>query len=366
MAFSLRDFFTDIKNFFSFKRVLGVDIGTTSIKVVEIMRAGGSVHLENYGILETKDYLIRGNEAIQTSSLKIVERDATKLLKVLINEMKPKARRAFVAAPSFGVFAVPIEMPRLTPAETSRSISFQARQYIPLPVTEVTLDWVKLEDFENQRGQLFQRVLLTAIPNDLIKKYKNIFHGAGLSIAAMEIESFSATRALIDSSTPTSAILDIGAESSSISIVDGGIVRYVGQTDYGGLALTQALARTLDISAFRAEELKRRRGLVGTGGEYELSTSLMPFLDVIIQECSRVIATYETKYQKKVKQVILIGGGANLPGAHNYVSEQIKLPVQSSQALSRFKYRKELEPLIKNLNNDLVVALGVALKAYVA
>jgi type IV pilus assembly protein PilM len=366
MAFSFRDFFTDIKSFLSFKRVLGVDIGTTSIKVVELVRAGEYIHLENYGILETKDYLIRGNAAIQTSSLKVVERDAAKLLKILINEMKPKATRAFAAAPAFSAFVVPVEMPQMTPAETAKTISFQARQYIPLPVTDATLDWLKIEDFENQRGQPYQRVLLTAIPNDFIEKYKNIFHFAGLSLSAIESETFSVARVLAKSTMPTVAILDIGAESSFISIVSEGRVRYVGQTDYGGLALTQALARTLNISSFRAEELKRRRGLIGTGGEYELSTSLMPFLDVIIQECERVIRTYESSYKKEVKSIILTGGGANLPGVHKYVSEQIKLPVEQSQALSRFKYKTELEPILKDLNNELAVALGVALKAYIS
>ena len=364
MKFSISGFFSDISNFFSFKNVLGIDIGTTSIKLVEVARVADNLLLQNYGILETKDYLVRGNEAIQTSALKIVEQDTIKLLKTILSEVKPKAKRVVASLPVFGAFVVPIEMPALSPQETSKAVGFQARQYIPIPPSEATINWVKIEDFENQSGQSYQRLLLTAIPNDLLTKYKNIFRAVGLTLSAVEIESQALIRAFTKPTDPITAIIDIGAASSSIAIAEKGILRYVGQTDYGGVSLTRSLSRTLDISATRAEELKRRRGLKGTGGEYELSTSLMPFLDVIIEECERVRGVYERTYGKKVEQVILTGGGAELPGVKSYFEDQIKLNFFDPQTLNYFKYPAELAPAAKSLNNQLSVALGLTLKVH--
>jgi len=197
-----------------------------------------------------------------------------------------------------------------------------------------------------------------------LKKYKEIFREAGLSLAAIEVESQSLARVLTRPTDPVTAIVDIGAESSAISVVEKGSVRYVGQTDFGGLALTQAMSRTLDISGYRAEELKRRRGLKGTGGEYELSTSLMPFLDVIIQECERVRKLYEQTYGKKVERMTLTGGGANLQGIEEYFGSQVDLKFFGPETLNYFKYPAELAPAARSLNNDFSVALGLALKAY--
>ncbi len=355
----IRYFFEDIKTFFSSKHILGIDIGTSSIKLIEVEREKDTLVLKNYGILRTKEYLERGNAALQTSSLKLSEAEVIPLLKVLLDETKPKTRRVVASLPAFGVFFVPIEMPLISPAETEKSIAFQARQYIPIPIQEVTIDWVKIGEFDSDRGGKFQRILVTGIPNSLIAKYKTIFKAVGLKLNSLEVETNSLARALTKKGELPTLLIDIGAESTAVTVVNEGIVQEVSNVDYAGITLTQALARSLDISVTRAEELKKRRGLSEKEGEYELSTSLYPFLDVIIQECGRLKTSFEKKSGIKVRTITLTGGGSHLIGMDEYFKSQMGLPIQHPGVIDFLKHTPELDPLRNVFDGDLAVVSGL-------
>lgn len=361
----VRDFFTDIRNFFSFGRVLGVDVGTVSLKLVELARKGDAISLENYGTLATKEYLKRPNAVIQSSSLKLSVRDTAPLLEALLNEVQPKAKRVIASVPAFASFSVPIEMPLMTREETEKSIGFQAQRFIPMSVKEVTFEWEKVGEYESAEGRKFQRILLVAVPNELVKTYRELFHAVGLSLAALEVEHTALARAVTGLASRHTMIVDIGAESTALIITEGTTVRAVGTADYGSVALTQAIARALGVSASRAEELKRRRGLMVNEGEYELSTSLLPFLDVIIRECERMRAAYERTFGHPVERFTLVGGGANLLGVERYFAEVLKLPHEPARPFAKVRYDEGLEPAMRTLNHDLAIATGLALKVYI-
>ncbi|MDP1706485.1 MAG: type IV pilus assembly protein PilM [bacterium] len=365
MDFSkISNIFSSWRKIISSRRILGIDIGTVSLKAIELEKQGKDLMMTNYGILETTGYLTRSNEALQTSSLKIVEKEVAEKLKTLLREMKPKTQQAIGAIPLFSVFSTTLEVPFLDYKETEKIINFQAKQYLPVPVSEMTLDWWRTGEFENQRGQRFQRILVTAIPREVVEKYKRIFKMAGLRLVALEVESVALNRSLSSADGSPVAIIDIGAESTSVAISEKGELRHNGQFDYGGLSLTYAIARSLDISNRRAEELKRRRGLSGTGGEFELSTSLIPFLDVIIQEVKRVCEVYEKTYGKKIERLFLVGGGANLVGLNDYFSQQLGVRPNDPIIFSGIKYSSSLELIIKQLNRELAVSAGLALKYF--
>ncbi|MDP2598503.1 MAG: type IV pilus assembly protein PilM [Candidatus Liptonbacteria bacterium] len=368
----VKDFFTDIRNFFSFGRVLGVDIGTVSIKLVELARKGDAVTLENYGMLATKEYLKRPNAVIQSSSLKLSIRDTAPLLKTLVDEVKPKARKVFASVPAFASFAVPIEIPLMSREETEKSIGFQAQRFIPMPVSEVSFEWEKVGEYESAEGRKSQRILLVAVPNEIVKTYRELFHAAGLTLVALEVEHTALARAVTSFSPSAPAgsrhrmIVDIGAQSTAIVVTEGGMVRTVGTADYGAVILTQALARNLGVSEVRAEELKKRRGLMVAEGEYELSTSLLPFLDVIIRECERVRASYERTFGRPVERFTMVGGGANLLGIERYFAEALNIPHEPARPFARIQHDESLEPAMRTLNHDLAIATGLALKSYSA
>ncbi len=359
----IKAFFEDIGNFIKFKRVLGIDIGTASVKLVEVQRKGERLALEGYGLLETKEYLERGNAAIQTTSLRMVEGDVARYLKTLCHETGTVATHAVASAPLSSVFMVSVEMPLLSLEETGRSVPYQARQYIPLPPSAVSLDWTKVEEFENERGGRSQRLMITAIPKELLNRYRSMFKLAGLRLTAVEVDIQSIVRAVSSPTDPITLLVDIGALSTSIAVVERGRIMQVGQTDYGSATLSYAIARSLGVSTWRADELKRRRGLLGFGGEYELSTSLLPFLDVILQECGHVRDSFERSHGRVVEQLLMVGGGANMPGIQDYTSAQLKLTSREPNALRHFEYPLELASVAKLLNREFAAAAGLALRA---
>ncbi|MEK7512595.1 MAG: pilus assembly protein PilM [Patescibacteria group bacterium] len=360
------DFFSDLRRFVSYREVLGVDIGTVSIKMAEVHRLGDQMVLKNYGVLETKEYLERGNAALQTGSLRLVPRDASAYLATLLEEVRPTTRFAVASLPSFAAFLVPIEIPLLSPEETERLISFQARQYIPMPVERVNIEWAKVGEFDSPRGARYQRLLVTAIPTATIKTYQDLFRSVGLRVVGIELEASALARALLSPTAPATLIVDLGGESTTLVVAERGVVKQVTQTDYGGATLSQAVARTFGVSLWRAEELKRRRGLIGSATEYDLSTSLAPFLDVIIQECVRAKVNYEKTATGTVDELMLVGGTANLPGIRDYFAAQMHLAVQTPSPLAAIRYPGALEPTIRVLGNELPVALGLAEKLIAA
>lgn len=356
----ISDFFSDIGNFFKSRAVLGVDIGTVSIKIAELNQKEERANLMNYGILSTKEYLRYPSRVIQSGSLKISESDATEILKILLREMGTKSKIAIGSIPAFAAFTTTLEIPLLSHEETQKAVLFQAPQYIPLPISEVAVDWLKVEEYETGEHQRYQRIFLIGIPQEIIQKYKTIFKNAGLKLIALEIDGLAMTRSLLSGEFGTTLLIDLGAEASNFFLAGDGNIFYASQTDYGGIYLTQAVARSLGVSVMRAEELKRRRGLLIGGAESELSTLTQPFLDVIIQEVNHAKDVYERRYGKKVNRAMLVGGGANLLGIEQYFAKQINVPFSRPNIFQGVNYDLKLEPIIRQLNNELPVAVGLA------
>ncbi len=179
------------------------------------------------------------------------------------------------------------------------------------------------------------------------------------------MESLSLIRVLIANDPTPTLVVDIGARSTNIAVAEQGFLKYNYQTDFAGSSLTQAIASGLNINIRRAEELKKQRGLLGAGGEYELSTLTLPFLDAIISEAKRARANYEKSQGGKVERVILAGGGANLLGIGKYFEEQINLPTVIGNPFSKVEYPPRIEPIVKELGPSFAVAIGLGIREFV-
>lgn len=344
-------------------RVLGVDVGTTSIKAAEIIQGGQRARLENYAFLETTGHLLRANKVLQTSSLKLFESEAAELLKEIVRNMKPGTRDVVASLPSFAAFITVLDLPEMQPNEMAEAIKFQARQFVPLPMSEVANDWIKVREYTDNQGYKHNQTLLISVPNEQIRKYQKMFQFAGLNLRALEVESFSLVRSAIGADPTVTVLIDIGSHSTNICVAAQGILMYNSQVDYASAALTQALASSLNINPIRAEELKKERGIVGSGANYELSTVLFPPLDVIISEVKKVLFNYQTTFPQAAQpeRVLMAGGGANLPGLDKYFQQELNLPTNKVAPFSRLDYPPQLEPLVPELNSILAVALGLGL-----
>jgi len=351
-------------NLFSPSSYLGVDIGTTSIKVVEV-KGGKRPKVVNYGLLESSGYLSRANQALQTSGLKIFEADVVELLKTVIREMGVTTKSAIASLPPFSVFTTVVDFPQMDPKELEKAMVYQAKQYVPLPLNEVALDWLKVADFQDEKGFAHQKILLISVPQEQIKKYQGMFRAAGLDLKALEIESLSVARMFGNDPTPT-IVVDIGSRSTNIVFLEQGTLRWNAQSDFASASLTQALAASLGVNPLRAEELKKERGIIGTGPNYELSTIMLPFLDAIISEVKKAQFVYAQQFPTaaKTERIILSGGGANLLGIEKYFEREFGMPIVKATPFARFDYGPEIAPLVAELNPTMSIALSLGMKEF--
>lgn len=344
--------------------ILGVDIGTVSIKAVEISPQGGRPVLTNYGMIEVEGYLERSNSVIQTSSLRMDDDEAAKLLRELITRMGVKTKQAVAVIPSFTSFTSLIDLPAMSDKELEQAVPYQAQSLVPLPMSDVTVDWTVVGTYEDEKGAQKQQVLLISIPNEQIESYQSVFKKAGLKLKMIEIEGLSLSRALSHKVPGETLIIDIGAFTTTITIAAGGLLQVVSQTDFAGNSLTQSLVKGLGISPRRAEALKRQRGLSGMTGEYGLSTLMLPFVDVILSEAKRVRDTFESKHKKKIDNVLISGGGGDLVGLSEYVSAQLGIPTEKGDPFREISYSPQIAPLAKNIASRFSVAIGAGAKTF--
>jgi type IV pilus assembly protein PilM len=355
----------DLKKFFTGvlgpPKILGIDIGTTAIKAIELAREGGVIKLATYGILENYGHLERINDAIQTSSLKILDEVTAEMLKKLLFEMKPSTRNCAMSIPIFSAFVALMDLPQLSQKELEQAIPFEARQYVPIPISEVALDWQVLGPTPGQEGQKVQ-VLLVAVPNDTIVKYQRIAELSGLNLKILEVETLAATRAIVGPDPSTLVLVDIGSRATVISIVDEGYVRITRSIDTAGGDLTQVIANGLNISPIRAEMLKKSRGLLAGVGEENLALLMTPLLDVIISEIQKISALYLERTKREAKKVILAGGSANIPGLREYFERELAKEVLIGNSFSQLQYPTALAPILNTLSPTFAVAIGLALR----
>ncbi len=347
---------------FSGRSYLGVDIGTTSIKVVELTKGEGRPALKTYALLESYGHLERLNDAIQTSAFPMVENATAELLKLAVKHAGTSTKDAVASLPAFAAFTSLVEMPAMSDADTAQAMTFQIKQYVPLPVSQVTIEWIKVGERKDDAGNAKQQILLVSVPNEAIKKYQMIFKMADLNLVALEVEGLSLARSATAGAEGLTLVIDIGSRSTSIAIAQGGYLKFIGQTDFAGGSLTQVISNSLGIRPRRAEDLKKQRGLAGAGGEYELSTLMMPILDVILNEARRVKDDFEKSYQDKVVKIVLAGGGANLSGIVPYVEKELGLPAAKINPFSLVSYPPELESLVKDLGPSFAVSIGLGMK----
>ena len=353
-------------NFFQNKATLGIDIGSTSIKIAEVSPGASGPHLDNYALFENLAHLERSNAVFQSKTVKIYEEEIASYLKIIYKRAGFKAKRVFASLPAFSSFSTSIEIPMMSEKEVRQTLNFKAKQYIPLPMDSVALDWVKVGERLDDKGVKQQQLFLIAVPKNYLDQYQKIFRLAGLDLESLELEVFSTARLLGNTPEPT-LIIDLGARSTLFIVAKNRAPHYISQSDFSSSSLTEAISRSLGINSLRAEGLKREKGLGSFDYEAdkELSTLLTPVIDVIISEAKRAKDSYANLHHEDIKRVVLTGGGANLIGLREYIAKSLNLEVAKANSFEGIYYERRLDPILNDLSTELAVSLGLALKPFI-
>ncbi len=359
----------NLLSFFSKKdqSVLGIDIGSSAIKIVQIKRKRGKVVLETYGELALGPYAgIEVGRATNLTPDKVAE-----ALKDILRESKTTTLAAGVALPLSSSLISFVTLPPVGEKQLAETIAIEARKYIPVPMNEVMLDWsiIPREDAmtSDDQGtapavQPHQDVLIVAILNEYINNYQDIMKKVSITPSFYEIELFSSIRAVIEQGIHGMMIIDMGARVTKLYIVERGILRSSHILDKGSQDITLALSKALSISINEAENMKRTHGLKG-GPEYkELTEIITVNLDYVFYEANATLLAYQKKYNKNISKIILTGGGVLIKGFIDLARVSFQTEVVYGNAFGKLETPAFLSEQFATAGPEFAVAIGIALR----
>lgn len=336
---------------------LGIDFGASLIKAVELTVEGGEAKLVNYGQVNL-DRLEKGLLTGENS----FDDEMVLYLKALLERLHPHGKAAYVAMPAFMGLISLIELPEMNEEELKGAIQFEAQKYIPSSLEDVSLSWeqVGLHTPENgQRGNMME-ILLVAALNKEVSRYKKYVASVGLEMKFLELETFSLVRSVVGQDPGVFLVIDIGARTTNLILVDEGLVKVSRNLDAGGKEITRTLVDALHITKERADILKKSEKDFLNVPESRL---VFPTLEAISAEALRMITSYRAKYpEKECRGVILSGGTAQMAGLTEYYGQIFGVPVLIGDPWKRIHYSDEVSGDVKALGASFSVAIGLALE----
>jgi len=349
--------------------VIGLDVGSSSVKVVQIKKKSGKAVLETYGEIALGPY---AGTDIGRSTILSAEKLAG-AIKDLLKESNTTTQNSCMSISIGSSFVVFFKIPITDEKQFAEMIPIEARKYIPVSISEVTLDWLVIPRDEDtlsefQGGQ--QKVpsdpgtdiLLVVIHNDALNKNKEIQKITGLDISFSEVEIFSSIRASLEPSLNPQMIIDFGASTTKVFMVERGILKASHVINRGSQDITISISKSLNITFDEAEKLKRLQGISENNTQTNVTDVTSVTIDYILSEVSRIIISYERKYLKKINRVVLTGGGSLLKGLKDKTQNSLNTPVEIADPFSKIEYPAFLDEVLRNAGPEFAVAIGLAIR----
>jgi type IV pilus assembly protein PilM len=346
---------------------LGVDIGSSSIKVVQLKKKNGKAILETYGVLSLGPY---NNSSVgAVTSLKT--EDISRALIDVMKESNVTTKSAVISIPSLSSLIFTISLPnKIDEGQLSKVIPIEARKYIPVPITEVSLDWFVIPDVAESTesdgisSNVIEpkiEVLVVAIHNDTLSQYQEILKKTDLYSDSFEIEIFSNIRASLNHELAPVMLIDFGASKTKVSIVEAGVVRVFHVVNRGSQDISRNISQSLSVTFEEAEKLKRTVGLDAKADEKVEKIARLS-INYIFTDINGIVFAYEKKYNKNISKVFLVGGGSLLKGLLEVAKANFQAEVVRSNPFSKIEAPAFLEPVLEASGPEFAVAVGLALR----
>jgi type IV pilus assembly protein PilM len=348
------------------RSLLGLDIGSSSVRAAEVSTKTEPPTLERFASVELPRGAVAGGEIADHAAVAAA-------VKELLSKGRFGVKRTAIGIANQKVVVRQIDMPAMAEDELRGALQYQAQEYIPIPIEDAILDYQVLEETANEAGEPTLKVLLVAGQRDMINGFVNLAADAGLDPAVVDLSPFADMRAL-GSATPLlgsrdgEVIIDVGAGITNIVAHEQGRPRFVRILPMGGNDITDALVAGLSIDLQEAESVKARVGLSPEGGPVPAEGAaklIEQRASAFIDEVRGSIDYYLTQPGAgRVSTVILTGGGAKLPGLHERLSAALHLPVEEGQPLNNVRLGKisQTPDELARLSSVCAVAIGLAMR----
>ncbi len=340
-------------------KVFGLDIGVTSVKVV-------ALHREGKGLFYDASMSYPSPSKGMLSESPVDQEEMAQTIRKVVLDAKIEAVSANVALPDNQVFTKVVEMPVLSDKELSSAIYWEAEQYIPASLDTMTLDWKILRRQPEAQTEPKMQVLLVAAQNAVVGKYQNVLSMAGFTINAVETEILSVIRGvLLSGSTQTVFIINVGALSTSIAIVQEGIIIFTYAIPLGGIAMDRSIATDFGFTPAQAEEYRKIYGISDKNLGGKIGKAVEPVLSSILSEVKKAISFYQDKHKNDtpLTQVLLSGASASLPGIDLYFAQNTGIETVIANPWKLLGI-SNVPPEVMSNGPEYAIAVGLAMKEY--
>ena len=340
------------------KLLVGLDIGSSSIKSVELKSTKQGYELVSFGLEPlAQDTVVDG--AIMDAPL------VAGAIGTIFDRQEIKTRSVATAVSGHSVIVKRVNLPVMTDEELYDRIQSEASQHIPFDIADVNLDYQILDSAESQMD-----VLLVAVKKDKILNHTNVLAQAGKTPTVVDIDAFALQNCYEVNYDPdptqTVALLNIGASVMNINIVRGGAPLFTRDVSVGGNQYTDALQKELDLSYEDAERLKKGEAVAGVNDEHR-GTILRSVSDILILEIQKTFDFFRaTASGENIQRIYLAGGTARVPGLVDLLREEFALPVEELYPFRKIVINpgRHNEDQVRELAPRLAIAVGLALRSF--
>lgn len=337
----------------------GLDIGTNTIKAVELSSNKQGFNLDACIVspMPPKGML---------SESPVDEEEMAQAIKKAISDAGISSKRVNIALPDNQVYTKIVDMPHLSDRELASAIYWEAEQYIPIPLSSVSLAWNVINRAVSVDEKM--SVLMVGAPGLVVKKYQKILSMAGLSVNAMETDTLATVRSMTTFIPPASLtpiiIVNIGTISTSLAIVLGQRLVITYSLPIGGAAISRAISADFGLSDVQAEEYKRAYGISNSPLGQRIGKATEPVMSSILSEVKKAIVYFSQRYKdNKIQQIILSGGSAKIPGIDAYFVNGSGIETVIANPWKVMGSSNVPKEILDNAP-DYSVAVGLSLRGY--
>ncbi len=359
MADLIGNFSSKLSSFFPFgrKSAVGLSIGSSSIKLVELVKKGKVWKLLHFGVVQLPEEVVVNREIVNPVAL-------VECIKTLVNQMQLKNRQVCTSISGNSVIVKKLTLEGAELKDLQDQVFWEAEQYLPFDISEVTMDYHLVSHIPGGKTE----VIFVAVKNAVLDSYLDCVSKAGLRPSVVDVDFF-ALQNLFEVNYPVQpseavALVDLGASSLKIVVVADGVPIFTKDTALGGRTLTEEIERTLSLPFGDAEALKIGDGGGGTPQEVtDLVTSMMENIAV---EVKKSLDFYHASSSGPlISSVLLAGGGAQLSNLSKSIEELVGLPTQMINPFNAIAYSPDVfaPDYLNRIAAIAAVPIGLALRA---
>ena len=353
------------------KKGVGVDIGSSNIKIVEIEKKNNELLLKNYAFTK-----VNKEGIVKSGASKVISGEVGVIVRKIFDDIGIKSNDINVSVPSFASLVTTIDLPPVSEREVDQIIQVEAPKYIPIPLSEVVYGWesVDMSDEDDNKENLALsraskrnpvRVILASVMKNVSQEYEKIFNENGFNIESLEIDTFALRRSLANDNKNNYVIVDAGSFFTNISVVFKGKIVINRSINVGSEKMTELLSRSMGLNQERVAKIRDTQGLDVESQDIK-NQVMIPLLKTIADDVKNAIGGFQEYYSDfSLKEIILTGGFSRMKGFQEFLSKETKLNVSMGNPWSGIVYPKEIEQSLNSISPYFGTATGLALRGLI-